>query len=533
MVYGFLLLSGLGVVIAQGLPLLRTVSMPHALDQPQRDNQPRQITSFLPPSPSQFLSQASQSVIPAFKPPAGAIAIAPGTNIQAIVDRYPPRTAFLLKAGVHRLQRIIPKNGMSFYGEVAPNGTLLTTLNGSNKISKFERAGKLYVITGQTQENPVPGSRAGLTRSGYERAAVHAEDVYLNSRPLRHVGSLSEVVPGTFFFDYAADRVYLADNPTGKTVEVSAKGQAIDKWTGTTDVKVRNLIIEKYATGTHVGAINGGSGWVLEGNEVRLNHALGVDLKSNSIVRRNYIHSNGYQGINAGNSSNILIEGNESSFNNFNRFRFGWGGGGMKFGLTQNVVIRGNFVHSNDQKGIWFDVDARDSLIENNQVENNTSEGILYEVSRAGIIRGNRVSGNGQEGNWMYGSQILISSSADTKVYGNFVEVPAKYGKGISIIQQKRGSGKYGPHLSKNNEVYDNKIIYQGMKSDDPFHAISGVAGEGDLDVFKLGNKFFKNIYFWPPDASPKRFAWKNKLSTLQQLQAEGQELGSLAKNVP
>jgi len=48
---------------------------------------------------------------------AGAVAVAPGQSIQAAVDSHGAGTTFLIKAGVHRGQHVVPKDGDVFVGE--------------------------------------------------------------------------------------------------------------------------------------------------------------------------------------------------------------------------------------------------------------------------------------------------------------------------------------------------------------------------------------------------------------------------------
>ena len=98
--------------------------------------------------------------------------------------------------------------------------------------------------------------------------------MFLDNTPLKPVDALSKVVPGTFYFDYAADKIYIADNPTGHTIEA---GKLTDAFHGSaTNVTVQNLVIEKYDPPIQDGAIQGGQGWTIQDNEVRLNYAVGI-----------------------------------------------------------------------------------------------------------------------------------------------------------------------------------------------------------------------------------------------------------------
>ena len=60
----------------------------------------------------------------------------------------------------------------------------------------------------------------------------------------------------------------------------------------------------------------------------------------------------------------------------------------MKWDMGQ-VTIRNTHVHDNQCKGLWADGNSHDALIEHNLVENNTDEGILYEISQDAVIRNN------------------------------------------------------------------------------------------------------------------------------------------------
>ena len=60
---------------------------------------------------------------PVFEPDPEAVPVLPGESIQAAVNAHPEGTPFLLRAGVHRGQSVIPKSDNQFVGE---EGTVLT-----------------------------------------------------------------------------------------------------------------------------------------------------------------------------------------------------------------------------------------------------------------------------------------------------------------------------------------------------------------------------------------------------------------------
>jgi hypothetical protein len=56
--------------------------------------------------------------------------------------------------------------------------------------------------------------------------------------------------------------------------------------------------------------------------------------------------------------------------------------------------IRGNWIHDNRGPGLWGDTNNNDLLIENNLIENNDSEALVYETSYNLVLRGNVIRGN-------------------------------------------------------------------------------------------------------------------------------------------
>ena len=194
--------------------------------------------------------------------------IAPGEDIQIRVNAAPPGTTFLLKSGLHRLQTIVPRNGDTFLGETG------TVLSGARQLVTFTRSGSCWLTAGQTvKSRGAPGDAPG--RSGYPRCN-YPEDLFLNDVPLLHVAGPSDVGPGKWHCDYAADRIYLGDDPTGKKVEVSVTPKA---FTGSaTDVTIRNLTIEKYANPTQQATVELGTGWIIEDCELRWNHFTGISV---------------------------------------------------------------------------------------------------------------------------------------------------------------------------------------------------------------------------------------------------------------
>ena len=382
--------------------------------------------------------------------PTGAIILHPGDNISALVSAAPAGATFYLEAGVYRGVSLAPKDGQTFIGA---EGAIL---NGSAVLTNWTQSGNLWVIGGQTQQGRVhPGAEfePGTQMPGYP------ETVFIDNTPLKPVDSLSKVVPGTFYFDYTADKIYIADNPTGHTVEAGNLASAF--YGSATNVTVQNLVIEKYDPQIQEGAIRGGAGWTIRDNEVRLNYAAGISVAGDgSQIIGNYVHDNGQIGL-RGSGNNILVQGNELARNGFwSGISPYWEAGGFKFSDTDNLVVRGNYAHDNKGTGLWTDINNIHTLYEDNVVAHNTINGISHEISYDAIIRNNTLIGNGygDTRGWGWGSDINIQNSRNVEVYGNRVEMTGG-GNGIVLIQQNRGSGTFGTYTTTGNQIHDNTIV--------------------------------------------------------------------------
>jgi hypothetical protein len=91
------------------------------------------------------------------------------------VDANPAGATFIIKAGVHRMQEIWPKDGNTFIGE---DGAIL---NGSRILTEFEQEGGLYYAPNQTQEGQTHGD-PGVCPEDWERCD-RPEDLFLMMSP--------------------------------------------------------------------------------------------------------------------------------------------------------------------------------------------------------------------------------------------------------------------------------------------------------------------------------------------------------------
>ena len=427
--------------------------------------------------------------------PRDAVWVAVGDDLGAMAAAAKPGTAFCIANGVHRLQQVVPKRGQRFFGQAG------AVLNGARLVTRFTRRGRVWVAGGQTQQ----GERLQRRECLPERPRCsHPEAFFIDDVPLLAVASRGELVPGTFFFDYAADEILFLDDPRGRRVEASVSPYAF--LGGARGVVVDGLVVEKYSTPIQRGAIGAGTaspGWTVRDNEVRLNYAVGVVVGSGSRVLGNHIHDNGEMGIGCV-GDDILIEDNEIAGNGFfSGLDPLWEGGGGKCALTRRLVVRDNYSHDNNAYGFWTDIDNIDTLYEGNRIEDNVHGGISHEISYRAVIRDNRFEGNGfGVAVWLWGGAIQIQNSRDVEVTGNLVDTGG-VGNGITLIQQDRGRGAYGRHDTVGNTVHHNRIVAPG-------HAAGASGAIADFAPARLaagGNRFEHNVYV-VPSGRDDRWAW-------------------------
>jgi parallel beta-helix repeat protein len=440
---------------------------------------------------------ASTGVNPAYVPEYD-VKVAVGQLKQTLLDSKPAGTRFALEAGVHRLTSALrPKSNQQILGFPG------AAISGSKLLSGWVQDGGRWVVTGQTQRLPESSGGSYQICTVDNPLCGKAEDVFLDDKPLQQVDSLSKLGAGKFYFDYNQSRIYVADNPSGRRIETTVTTQAFNG--GGSGVVLRNVIVEKFGNKAQTGAIsNGGqSGWTVQNCDVRLNHGVGVFVGQGARILGNKIHQQGQLGI-AGNGSDILVEGNEIAYNNVNGYDAGWEAGSSKWVSTTNLTVRKNWSHHNYGHGLWTDIDNRNTVYEDNLVEDNQRIGILHEISYEAKIRNNTVRRNGQGPiSWdVDGAGIVISNSVGVEAHNNQLD---NNKVGIVILHSPRGNWD-----TANNDVHDNTVrMQQGWSG-----LIRTDNTNKNNDLFNTKNNRFQNNTYVVPNTSGKYWDWMNSRRT-------------------
>jgi len=424
--------------------------------------------------------------------PSSAVWIVPGMWVQDIVDVHPPGTTYLFGPGVHRLQQITPKDGDRFIG------TAGARLSGARVLAGARREGRFHVLD---QPGPIrAAARHGVCQPDFP-LCDRPRALFLDDEPLRPVARLDDVAPGRWYLDEETGRVFLAEDPAGRLVELTVTPFAFGG--AARGVTIQGLTVERYASPNQRGAINdagAGHGWTIRDNLVRHNYGQGINLGPRNRAIGNRVHGNGQLGI-GGSGDGILVEGNEIARNAWNGVDCEWECGGAKWGEARGLTVRDNHVFDNGGTGLWTDENCRDVLFEANRVERNARAGISHEVSFRAVIRDNVLRGNGAGTHrWGWRAQIQVQNASDVMVVGNVVETDrAAGGNGIALIQQDRGPA----YRLRDVAVLRNDVTMAGG----PGFAAGWFADFDPEGVKAGGNRFEANRYRVPDAAAALWFA--------------------------
>jgi hypothetical protein len=444
------------------------------------------------------------------------VAINLSESLSRAMARRPEGTTFCVQKGVHRThETLVPKKGQRLIGEPG------AVISGARVVGNWSSTGDLWTATGQTQQS-APLSSEGSSISHCKpktyQGCRYNEQLYYDNRSLLQVMSKSDVVSGTFFFDYAADTIYIADDPRGHMLEASVVGIALSG--KNPRVTLRGLTIEKFGNPAQTGAVSSGDGWRIIRNRIRLNHGAGLHSDTNGFVYKNHVHHNGQLGIH-GLGHDTVISRNEIAYNNTDMFNPGFEAGGTKWIATRGLLIKGNHSHHNVGPGLWTDIDNIDTRYVGNKVTHNSTAGIVHETSYRATIANNFVARNGHDhpvaATSLWGAGIQVDQSSDVEIFGNRLRGNAN---GITATHQPGGIGEFGVREVRNLHVHDNQID----QSEGGYAAGLYVTNVPDDRYYKSkNNRYTGNRYILGSGIEP--FYWQRSARSIEEWVGFGQDV--------
>ena len=428
-----------------------------------------------------------------------------GEDFQSVVDEHPAGTIYIIAAGIHRLQSVAPGDGDRFIGEYGAIMRGSKELDPAEAIQDADRP-HLYYWTGQEQQAESPMEWGGVADEGHEREVYYGNELFVDGERYRHVNEIEDTdQPGTWYFDYDADRIYMHGDPSGMKIETSVTTHAFNL-NGTENVTIENLYIQHYANPERPhGVIRARESRhaTIRYVDISYNHAAGMDVGQYLTVENSRFTHNGQMGV-VGSASGtpVYFRFNEVAYNLALGWEAGWEGGATKFVHSRNGLYEHNWIHNNNGYAFWWDIRNRGDIIRSNLVEGRSQRrGIFYEISgtpeNRARIYWNIVRDVDESG-------IHISNSTNVSIFENAVsETPA----GIVASENDRS-----PHLNE-LRIWGNEIA--GESTQIRIHG-----PEGDAHRVALVDQ---NIY-----RGANRFQWfGGDERTFEQWQALGHDGGS------
>lgn len=354
-------------------------------------------------------------------------------------------------------------------------------------------------------------------------AAGHPDQVFVDGTPQRQVLSRNEVVPGTFYHDRAADRLWIGTDPSGKLVEASDLSFALylNKAHGS---RLTDFTVRRYGTeGRHMAAIRAYSdNIVVDGVKSELNAYSGFSAIGNGIVvRDSTFKDNGYIGLHGHKVTTLVVERVSIFGNNKAGFDPFHSAAGMKVTNTTGLTVRDSDVSRNDGPGIWTDLSVQYVSLVRNLTEYNGRSGIEIELSSDVNAVGNVSIGNGETGIWVLESQ-------NVQVFHN-----ALYGNRRDIWVEE------GPRAEVQNVWIRNNVFGLGRDRSPALFNVDDWTAERSADDMNVTSDYNA---FWLPESSPTRhlsrwarwpqgLAFASTLAEHQQL--TGQDANSMWSTAP
>lgn len=278
-----------------------------------------------------------ESVTMTVRLPGAPVPVRPGQSIQALVDDAPPGTTFLIRAGVHRQQSVVPKDGIVFVGEPGAvlDGEGVTTyafVNGGDSLARN------VVLRNLVIQHYTPPVQYGAVRADVGDGGWTIEDCEVRSNA---TGGIR-----------IGERTKLRRNHVHHNGQIGVLGGGNDVLVEGNEIAYNN---ERASYDMYWEA--GGTKFtrtrdlVVRGNFVHHNHGPGLwtDIDNlNTLYERNRVEDNAEAGIFHEISYAAVIRDNITRRNGTHAEPADWvSGSGILVTASRDVEVYGNVVEDN------------------------------------------------------------------------------------------------------------------------------------------------------------------------------------------
>jgi Right handed beta helix region len=411
----------------------------------------------------------------------------PLKTISAGVAKAMPGDTVWVQSGTYRESIHFPRSG-----EGPDRPIRIVAARGAEVVIKGSD-----VVTGW-----MPAGGGIWTKTGW---AVNSQQVFADGKPLQQIGAtspfnteswggqvilppvgrgLSDMTPGSFFYDAASATLHvrLADDgdPNAHAIEASVRDvvipsgpasfvelrelrfshsntTAIPSMQGIVNIAGRSWVVANcaFTYGDFAGLNVAGEGHRIEGSTASHNGNTGISIQGSDAAH-------GWAPYDGRPPQQIVLEGNETSDNNYRRFYPNYQAGGLKASNSCNGVrISRHVARGNAGTAVWFDLGCRDAVVEDSTFQDNR-RGVEYETSDRAVIARNVITGSAEHG-------IYVSASSEVSVVENTLD-----GNGFGIVLHGEPRAEH-PALA-GNDVRRNVVRSSG-KADLVVYVGPGAAG--------------------------------------------------------
>lgn len=387
----------------------------------------------------------------AYPVPESAIIVAPnGSDAASGTVQSPMRT---LGAAISRASSgatIALRGGTYYESVVIPAGKRLTIqqygtetvwFDGSAAVTNWLRSGNVWYRSGWTAEfNSSPTytwNAPDDTRPDWQwinpahPMAAHPDQVWFDGGSQRQVGSLAQVVPGTFYVDYQTDRLYVGSDPAGREVRASTIAKAMSIRAG--GAVIAGLGFRRYAPSVpHMGAVT------VEAPDVRIdqsqfddNATTGLSVSGHrASLSKVSARRNGLLGIHGNQADGLRLSSVSAAFNNTEHFNHAPVAGGMKVTRSRDVQVRGSSFRNNDGIGFWADESIYDITIIKMKSIDNLGHGASIEISTKALVVDSVFLRN-------QGFGLKVNNTSQVEIWNSTFD---GNGRSINVVQDARSS---------------------------------------------------------------------------------------------
>ncbi len=337
-------------------------------------------------------------------------ALARPTSLAAAIERAVTGDVVVLRGGVYRVGGLVLNQGITLQAHADEQ----PVLKGSEVAAEWTELRNGLWRTSWTKLFPQrPADWWRREREG-KKTPLHRfnnDMVFVDGVPLHSAGWEGELDANSFYIDYENGHVYLAQDPTGRTVEITAHdgglvrvlGEAHGRKSDGRGYTLRGLTFTQYAyraleiEGTEPDRLMDPADF---GNEVvgttiehctitHCSRVAGYFRGDRFTMRHCLISDTSTEGVYLVASSDSLLEKNIFARNNVEKITGYFPSAVKIFNQSYRVTCRDNLVYGNpDSNGIWYDVGNVDAVFVNNWIEG-CVDGFFYEISKNAICAGN------------------------------------------------------------------------------------------------------------------------------------------------